>query len=163
LQSVHRSPDTPPQTVPVVRIADTKKSRAVGAHRGARLDRRKPELHARGLGCPGSSGLDWIVLYQNRMGPIVDIFFGVRGSRISADHGYVLYGEVARVLETREDAWLHQLNQVGLHLIRGVYGPRQFQRMVRGDKTIQALRHEWVSLDILLRYPEARSLAVSDQ
>jgi len=30
----------------------------------------------------------------------------------------------------------------------------QFQRMVRGDKAIQALRHEWVSLDILLRYPE---------
>ena len=28
----------------------------------------------------------------------------------------------------------------------------QFQRLVRGDKTIQALRHEWVSLDILLQY-----------
>jgi CRISPR-associated endonuclease/helicase Cas3 len=30
----------------------------------------------------------------------------------------------------------------------------QFQRMVRGDKRIQALRHEWISLDILLRYSE---------
>src|SRR6516225_8478056 len=30
----------------------------------------------------------------------------------------------------------------------------QFQRLVRGDKTIQALRHEWVSLDILLQYSE---------
>jgi CRISPR-associated endonuclease/helicase Cas3 len=30
----------------------------------------------------------------------------------------------------------------------------QFQRMVRGDKSIQALRHEWISLDILLRYSE---------
>jgi CRISPR-associated endonuclease Cas3-HD len=30
----------------------------------------------------------------------------------------------------------------------------QFQRMVRGDKPIQALRHEWISLDILLRYSE---------
>jgi CRISPR-associated endonuclease/helicase Cas3 len=30
----------------------------------------------------------------------------------------------------------------------------QFQRMVRGGKPIQALRHEWISLDILLRYSE---------
>jgi HD domain len=30
----------------------------------------------------------------------------------------------------------------------------QFQRMVRGDRLIQALRHEWISLDILLRCSE---------
>jgi CRISPR-associated endonuclease/helicase Cas3 len=30
----------------------------------------------------------------------------------------------------------------------------QFQRMVRRDKPLQALRHEWISLDILLRYRE---------
>jgi CRISPR-associated endonuclease/helicase Cas3 len=30
----------------------------------------------------------------------------------------------------------------------------QFQRMVRDHKSIQALRHEWISLDILLRYSE---------
>ena len=30
----------------------------------------------------------------------------------------------------------------------------QFQRMVRGDRSIQALRHEWISLDILLRCSE---------
>jgi CRISPR-associated protein Cas6 len=57
------------------------------------------------------------------MDPVVDIFFGVRGNGVSADHGYVLYGAVARALETREDAWLHRLDQVGLHLLRGIYGP----------------------------------------
>jgi CRISPR-associated protein Cas6 len=56
--------------------------------------------------------------------PIVDIFFGVRGSRVSADHGYALYGALARVLETPEGAWFHQLDQVGLHLLRGAYDPR---------------------------------------
>jgi CRISPR-associated protein Cas6 len=58
------------------------------------------------------------------MGPIVDIFFEVRGSRVSADHGYALYGAVARVLEARDDAWLHQSDQVGLHLLRGAYDRR---------------------------------------
>ena len=58
------------------------------------------------------------------MAPIVDIFFEVRGSRVSADHGYALYGAVARVLEAREDAWLHQSDQVGLHLLRGAYDRR---------------------------------------
>jgi CRISPR-associated protein Cas6 len=56
------------------------------------------------------------------MDPMIDVFFGVRGSRVSADHGYALYGAVARVLETPENAWFHQLDQVGLHLLRGAYG-----------------------------------------
>jgi CRISPR-associated protein Cas6 len=55
------------------------------------------------------------------MTPSVDILFGVRGSRVSADHGYALYGAVARVLETPEDAWFHPTFQVGLHLLRGAY------------------------------------------
>jgi hypothetical protein len=38
------------------------------------------------------------------MTPIVDVFFGVRGSRVSADHGYALYGAVARVLEYKTDS-----------------------------------------------------------
>jgi hypothetical protein len=46
------------------------------------------------------------------MGPIVDIFFGVRGSCVSADHGYALYGAVTRVLEAREDAWFHRLDHL---------------------------------------------------
>jgi CRISPR-associated protein Cas6 len=57
------------------------------------------------------------------MNPVVDVFFGVRGSHVSADHGYALYGAVARVLETRDDPWLHQLGDIGLHPLRGAYGP----------------------------------------
>ena len=30
----------------------------------------------------------------------------------------------------------------------------QFQRMVRGDNAVQAVRHEWISLDILLQCPD---------
>jgi hypothetical protein len=47
------------------------------------------------------------------MSLLLDIFFGVQGKGVSADHGYALYGAVARVLETPEDAWLHQLDEVG--------------------------------------------------
>src|SRR6516164_7651897 len=72
------------------------------------------------------------------MGPIVDIFFGVRGSRVSADHGYALYGAVARVLEAREDAWFHQLDQVGLHLVRGAYDRRG--RLLLGPRARFGLR-----------------------
>jgi CRISPR-associated protein Cas6 len=72
------------------------------------------------------------------MGPVVDIFFGVRGNGVFADHGYALYGAVARVLETPEDAWFHQLEQVGLHLIRGVYGPRG--RLLLGPRARFGLR-----------------------
>jgi CRISPR-associated protein Cas6 len=56
------------------------------------------------------------------MNPIVDVFFGVRGSHISVDHGYALYGAIARLLETPGDGWLHKLDEVGLHLLRGSYG-----------------------------------------
>jgi CRISPR-associated protein Cas6 len=73
------------------------------------------------------------------MGPIVDIFFGVRGSRVSADHGYALYGAVARVVEAREDdAWFHQLDQVGLHLLRGAYDRRG--RLLLGPRARFGLR-----------------------
>jgi CRISPR-associated protein Cas6 len=72
------------------------------------------------------------------MTPIVDVFFGVRGSRVSADHGYALYGAVARVLETREDAWLHQLDEVGLHLVRGAYGSNG--RLLLGTRATFGLR-----------------------
>jgi CRISPR-associated protein Cas6 len=69
----------------------------------------------------------------------VDIFFGVRGSRVSVDHGYALYGAIARVLETpdaiangltNDDAltngagWLHHSDEVSLHLLRGVHDLR---------------------------------------
>ena len=72
------------------------------------------------------------------MSPIVDVFFGVRGSRVSADHGYALYGAVARALETRGDAWLHQLDQVGLHLLRGAYGSDG--RLLLGPRACFGLR-----------------------
>jgi CRISPR-associated protein Cas6 len=72
------------------------------------------------------------------MGPIVDIFFGVRGSSVSADHGYVLYSAVTRVLEMREDAWFHQLDHVGLHLLRGLYGPHG--RLLLGPRACFGLR-----------------------
>jgi CRISPR-associated protein Cas6 len=72
------------------------------------------------------------------MAPIIDVFFGVRGSRVSVDHGYALYGAVARVLETREDAWMHQLDQLGLHLLRGAYGSHG--RLLLGPRTRFGLR-----------------------
>ena len=72
------------------------------------------------------------------MDPIIDVFFGVRGSRVSADHGYALYGAVARVLETPEDAWLHQLGEVGLHLVRGAYDRRG--RLLLGPRARFGLR-----------------------
>jgi CRISPR-associated protein Cas6 len=60
--------------------------------------------------------------------PLIDIFFGVRGSRVAVDHGYALYGAVARVLETPDaltnDGWLHLSDKVGLHLLRGTHGSR---------------------------------------
>jgi CRISPR-associated protein Cas6 len=56
------------------------------------------------------------------MDVIVDLFFGVRGSRVSADHGYALYGAVARILEMREHGWFHEADQIGLHLLAGAYG-----------------------------------------
>jgi CRISPR-associated protein Cas6 len=72
------------------------------------------------------------------MDPVVDVFFGVRGSRVSTDHGYALYSAVARVLETREDAWLHQLDKVGLHLLRGAYGSHG--RLLLGPRARFGLR-----------------------
>src|SRR5262249_4412041 len=48
-------------------------------------------------------------------------------------------------------AWFDVLEPA---VTRGALLNDQFQRMVRGNKSIQALRHEWISLDILLRYPE---------
>jgi CRISPR-associated protein Cas6 len=72
------------------------------------------------------------------MTPIVDVFFGVRGSHVSADHGYALYGAVARILETPEDAWLHQLDKVGLHLVRGAYGSNG--RLLLGTRACFGLR-----------------------
>jgi CRISPR-associated protein Cas6 len=72
------------------------------------------------------------------MGLIVDIFFGVRGSCVSADHGYALYGAAARILEAREDAWFHQLDQVGLHLLRGAYDRRG--RLLLGPRARFGLR-----------------------
>jgi CRISPR-associated protein Cas6 len=47
-------------------------------------------------------------------------------------------GAVARVLETREDAWLHQLDQVGLHLLRGAYDRRG--RLLLGPRARFGLR-----------------------
>jgi Cys-rich four helix bundle protein (predicted Tat secretion target) len=70
---------------------------------------------------------------QPKGDPLIDLFFGVRGSRVSVDHGYALYGAISRVLDeiaarclaeiaerrlARAD-WLHRSNEVGLHLLRG--------------------------------------------
>jgi CRISPR-associated protein Cas6 len=72
------------------------------------------------------------------MGPVVDIFFEVRGSRVAADHGYSLYAAVARVLEAREEGWFHRLDQVGLHLVRGAYD--QHARLLLGPRARFGLR-----------------------
>jgi CRISPR-associated protein Cas6 len=72
------------------------------------------------------------------MNPIVDVFFGVRGSHVSADHGYALYGALARVLETNEEAWLHRSQQVGLHLLRGAYDSHG--RLLLGPRACFGLR-----------------------
>jgi CRISPR-associated protein Cas6 len=75
--------------------------------------------------------------------PLVDIFFGVRGSRVPVDHGYALYGAVARVLETHDAltngaGWLHQSDQVGLHLLRGAHGSHG--RLLLGPRASFGLR-----------------------
>jgi CRISPR-associated protein Cas6 len=72
------------------------------------------------------------------MDPIIDVFFGVRGSRVSADHGYALYGALARVLETPENSWFHQLDEVGLHLLGGAYDSRG--RLLLGPRACFGLR-----------------------
>jgi CRISPR-associated protein Cas6 len=73
---------------------------------------------------------------------LIDIFFGVRGSRLSVDHGYALYGAVARVLETpnalANDGWLHHSDEVGLHLLRGAHGSHG--RLLLGPRASFGLR-----------------------
>ena len=72
------------------------------------------------------------------MGPMVDVFFGVRGKDPLLDHGYALYSAIARTLETSEDGWFHRSDQVGLHLVRGLYsGPR---RLAPGRRACFGLR-----------------------
>ena len=73
---------------------------------------------------------------------LIDIFFGVRGSRVAVDHGYALYGAVARVLETHDaltnDGWLHHSDKVGLHLLRGTHGSHG--RLLLGPRASFGLR-----------------------
>jgi len=81
------------------------------------------------------------VFFAVNIGPmsaIVDVLFGLRGNGVPADHGYSLYGALARILETPENAWFHQLDDIGLHLVRGAYGPHK--RLMLGPRSYFGLR-----------------------
>ncbi len=51
----------------------------------------------------------------------IDLLFPLHGHAIPLDHGYVLYAALARALESSGDCWLHDREDVGVHLIRGHY------------------------------------------
>lgn len=51
----------------------------------------------------------------------IDLFFPIQGQQVSLEHGYLLYAALANLLESPGDAWLHDGDSVGLHLIRGRY------------------------------------------
>lgn len=53
--------------------------------------------------------------------PKIDLLFPLHGHEIPLDHGYALYAALSRVLESAADPWLHDEEDVGLHLIRGRY------------------------------------------
>jgi CRISPR-associated protein Cas6 len=53
--------------------------------------------------------------------PKIDLLFPLHGHAIPLDHGYVLYAALARALESSGDCWLHNREDVGVHLIRGHY------------------------------------------
>jgi CRISPR-associated protein Cas6 len=53
--------------------------------------------------------------------PKIDLLFPVRGHAIPLDHGYLLYAALSRALESSGDSWLHDREDVGVHLIRGHY------------------------------------------
>jgi CRISPR-associated protein Cas6 len=49
--------------------------------------------------------------------PIIEMRFQILGERLPVDHGYALYGAVARHL-----AWIHADPDIGLAPVRGMYG-----------------------------------------
>lgn len=53
------------------------------------------------------------------MSPTLDILFRVIGKEVPTDHGYALYSALSRILETKEDQWMHGNPLIGLHTIRG--------------------------------------------
>lgn len=53
--------------------------------------------------------------------PKIDLLFPLHGQEIPLDHGYALYAALSRALESATDPWLHDQEDVGLHLIRGRY------------------------------------------
>ena len=55
------------------------------------------------------------------MNPTLDILFCITGTEIPADHGYALFSALSRMLETKEDRWMHGNTHIGLHTIRGVH------------------------------------------
>ncbi|MDA8254112.1 MAG: type I-MYXAN CRISPR-associated protein Cas6/Cmx6 [Betaproteobacteria bacterium] len=51
--------------------------------------------------------------------PKIDLHFPVTGRHIPIDHGYPLYSSLSRVLDRPGDPWLHDSDDLGVHLIRG--------------------------------------------
>ena len=55
------------------------------------------------------------------MNPTLDILFCVTGTEVPTDHGYALFSALSRILEMKEDRWMHGNPHIGLHTIRGVH------------------------------------------
>lgn len=56
--------------------------------------------------------------------PTIDLWFPITGKEVPVDHGYQLYAAISRCLESPDHQWLHESNDIGIHLVRGSYaGP----------------------------------------
>lgn len=53
------------------------------------------------------------------MSPVLDILFRAIGTEVPTDHGFALFGALSRILETKEDQWMHGNPHIGLHTVRG--------------------------------------------
>lgn len=47
--------------------------------------------------------------------PKVDLIFPVHGRTILVDHGYALFSAISRLLESPDNQWLHESDNVGIH------------------------------------------------
>ena len=91
------------------------------------------------------------------MNTTLDILFCVTGTEVPIDHGYALFSALSRILETKEDRWMHGNPHIGLHTIRGVHlgnGRRLIDRKSRlglrlhSDLLPRALKLAGKSLDL---------------
>jgi CRISPR-associated protein Cas6 len=68
----------------------------------------------------------------------IDLKFSVTGKQIPIDHGYALYAALSRLLDTSDDSWLHDNDDIGLHPIRGHYvGPGRLALAAHSKLTVR--------------------------